>query len=200
MAFETRHSGGSRNPFCVWPLALRENRLTSVCGSSTIHGRRLLSFACPKESNQRKRHPRIRALAFGEGSLRADGFGPQAIHGLLSESARSIAPPACGARGFSVRPPPLLRGNPKSKSQWIPAFAGMTAWGVSHISGASAAGTAALCSSRAPLGRGERVEETAACTARGRAQDARASDLGTGMCRERTPEPARVVTRAGMPA
>src|SRR6478735_10674488 len=76
---------------------LRENRLTSVCGSSTIHGRRLLSFACPKESNQRKRHPRIRALAFGEGSLRADGFGPQAIHGLLSESARSLAPPALRA-------------------------------------------------------------------------------------------------------
>src|SRR6478752_1799033 len=62
---------------------------------------------------------------------------------------------------------------------------------------ASAAGTAALCSSRAPLGRGEQVEETAACTARGRAQDARASDLGTGMCRERTPEPARVVCRQG---
>jgi hypothetical protein len=28
---------------------------------------------------------------------------------------------------------------------------------------------------------------------RGHAQDARASDLGTGMCRERTPEPAREV-------
>src|SRR5207342_66485 len=32
----------------------RDNRLTSVCGSSAIHGVRLLSFACPKESNQRK--------------------------------------------------------------------------------------------------------------------------------------------------
>ena len=84
---------------------------------SAIHGRQLLSFACPKESNQRKRHPRIRALAVGEGSLRADGFGPQAIHGLLSESARSLAPPACGARGFSVHPPPLLRGDLKSKAK-----------------------------------------------------------------------------------
>ncbi len=74
-----RHSGGSRNPFCFWLLALRDNRLTSVCVSSTIHGRRLLSFACPKESNQRKRHPRIRALGCAEGSLRADGFGPQGI-------------------------------------------------------------------------------------------------------------------------
>src|SRR6476469_2667592 len=35
---------------------------------------------------------------------------------------------------------------------------------------------------------------------KGRAQDARASDLGTGTCRERTPEPARGVTRAWMPA
>src|SRR5580765_8987880 len=75
----------------------REDRLTSVCFSSTIHGRRLLSFACPKESNQRKRHPRIRALGYAEGSLRADGVRPQAIHGLLSKSARSIAPPALRA-------------------------------------------------------------------------------------------------------
>src|SRR3982750_1088409 len=34
-----------------------EDRLTSVCVSSTIPGRRLLSFACPKESNQRIRAP-----------------------------------------------------------------------------------------------------------------------------------------------
>src|SRR6476661_4463211 len=125
-----RHSGGSRNPFCVWPSALRDNRLTSVCGSSTIHGRRLLSFACPKESNQRKRHPRIRALAVGEGSLRADGFRPQAIHGLLSKSARSLAPPACGARGWSVRPSPLLRGDPESeenKSEDEPRGCGLSA-------------------------------------------------------------------------
>src|SRR6476661_3541338 len=143
-----RHSGGSRNPFCVWPSALRENRLTSVCGSSTIHGRRLLSFACPKESNQRKRHPRIRALGCAEGSLRANGFGPQAIHGLLSESARSLAPTACGARGWSVRPSPLLRGKPESEKRKHRMYATRFA---------SAAGTAALCSSRAPLGRGEQA-------------------------------------------
>ena len=34
-----------------------------MCGSSAIHGGRLLSFACPKESNQRKRHPRVRGHA-----------------------------------------------------------------------------------------------------------------------------------------
>jgi len=119
---------------------------------SAIHGGQLLSFACPKESNQRKRHPRIRALAEGEGSLRVDGFGPQAIHGLLSKSARSLAPPACGARGFSVHPPPLLRGNPKSKAE-------KKKTDVSDISDASAAGTAALCSSGSPLGRGEQAQE-----------------------------------------
>src|SRR6185312_6237743 len=81
------------------------------------------------------------APSLREGSLRANGFGQEAIHGLSAKSARSLAPPACGARGFSVRPSPLLRGNPKSK--------------------ASAAGTAALCSCRAPLGRGEQAQEIA---------------------------------------
>src|SRR6478736_2546737 len=70
-----------------------------------------------KKVTKKKGHPRIRALGCAEGSLRADGFRPQAIHGLLSKSARSIAPPACGARGFSVRPSPLLRGNPKAKAE-----------------------------------------------------------------------------------
>src|SRR5690349_16254919 len=61
------------------------------------------------------------------------------------------------------------------------------------------AGTAALCSSRAPLGRGEQAEEIAACTARGRAQDARASDVSTRTYCQRTPEPARGVAGAWMP-
>ena len=38
--------------FLFWGFC--EDRLTSVCVSSAIHGGRLLSFACPKESNQRK--------------------------------------------------------------------------------------------------------------------------------------------------
>ena len=37
-----------------------DNRFTSVCVSSAIPGGWLLSFACPKESNQRKGHPRGR--------------------------------------------------------------------------------------------------------------------------------------------
>src|SRR3982750_2377475 len=36
----------------------RETRLTSLCVSSAFLAAELLSFACPKESNQRKRHPR----------------------------------------------------------------------------------------------------------------------------------------------
>src|SRR6476646_3795040 len=61
---------------------------------------------------------------------------------------------------------------------------------------ASAAGTAALCSSRVPS-RPRRAG--GGNSPKGRAQDARASDLGTRMCRERTPEPAREVCRAWMP-
>ena len=61
-------------PLLPWSARCRENRLTSVCVSSTIPGRRLLSFACPKESNQRKRHPRIRAARGASGSLRRTGF------------------------------------------------------------------------------------------------------------------------------
>ena len=69
-----------------------ETRLTSLCFSARIPASGSLSFACPKESNPRKRHPRFRALGEAEGSLRADGFCRQAIHGLTAKSARSLAP------------------------------------------------------------------------------------------------------------
>jgi hypothetical protein len=42
---------------------LREDRLTSVCGTSAIPGGRSLSLACPRESNQREGHPRGRGHA-----------------------------------------------------------------------------------------------------------------------------------------
>ncbi len=62
------------------------------------------SLLAQKRSNQRKRHPRIRAARGASGSLRANGFRPQAIPGLLSKSARSIAPPAlCAAFPFALR-------------------------------------------------------------------------------------------------
>ena len=159
----------------------RDNRLTSLCVSSAIRGGRSLSFACPKESNQRKRHPRIRALA-------ARGF---ATGGRVRPTGHPCPVVRIGAipRAARVRCTRLVRP-PFAASQREPKKRKHRIYATGF---ASAAGTAALCSSRAPLGRGEQAQETAACTARGRAQDARASDLGTRMCRERTPEPARVV-------
>ncbi len=168
----------------------RDNRLTSVCVLSAIHGRQLLSFACPKESNQRKRHPRIRAARGASGSLRANGFRPQAIHGLLSKSARSLAPPALRAAG-----PSALRrcseGSRRARAKECKET------DVSHISGASAAGTAALCSSRFPLGRGKDSEEKPRSGGR---QDAGHFDESTWMCSRRSPPSPCVVTRAWMPA
>jgi hypothetical protein len=181
----------------VFSVRCRDNRLTSVCVSSTIHGRRLLSFACPKESNQRKRHPRIRALGFAEGSLRADGFRPQAIHGLLSKSARSLAPPALRAadpstlRRYSEG---TRRAKRKSKEETD----------VSDISGVAYIRCFCGRDCRALLfrvpSRPRRAGGGNSRAQRGHAQDARAFDESTGMCSRRTPEPARVVTRAGMPA
>src|SRR5580765_4346567 len=131
-----------------------------MCGLSAIHGGQLLSFACPKESNQRKRHPRIRALACGEGSLRADGFGPQ---GIL---------PCCpNRRGPSRRPRFARLVRPPSAAAQREGARAKT--DVSHISGASAAGTAALCSSGPPLGRGEQAQEIAARSAGARRMRAR---------------------------
>ena len=68
---------------------------------------------------------------------------------------------------------------------------------VSHISGASAAGTAALCSSGFPLGRGEGAKEKAR---QGRAHDARAFAVGTRMCRQRTSAAPSRSRRARCPA
>jgi hypothetical protein len=84
--------------FGLWRC--RENRLTSVCFSSTIHGRRLLSFACPKESNQRKRHPRGRGLPASLPANSASRLrGPLTAHPCAEIGrARILRAPACGAR------------------------------------------------------------------------------------------------------
>src|SRR6185312_5871953 len=84
------------------------------------------------------------APSLREGSLRANGFGQEAIHGLSAKSARSLAPPACGARGFSVRPSPLLRGTQEQQPMDSRFRRNDGEWGVPDICGASAAGTAAL--------------------------------------------------------
>jgi hypothetical protein len=96
----------------------------------------------------------------GEGSLRADGFGPQGIPALLSESARSLAPPALRAAD-----PSALRRYSEGTRRAKRKKPTCRIYPVSHISGASAAGAAALCSSGFPLGRGEQVEEIAARSA-----------------------------------
>ena len=117
---------------------------------SAIHGGQLLSFACPKESNQRKRHPRIRALAEGEGSLRVDGFGPQ---GILP-CCPNRRDPSRRPRAVHAAFPSTLRRYSEGTQEQSKAEAKAD---VSDISDASAAGTAALCSSGSPLGRGEQA-------------------------------------------
>ena len=83
----------------------RENRLTSLCVSSTIHGRRLLSFACPKESNQRKGHPRGRRGIHAPATSRA-GYGVRLghIHVPCANARASMRAPL---RAF---PAPARRG------------------------------------------------------------------------------------------
>ncbi len=134
---------------------------------------------------------------YGEGSLRADGFRPTG-HPWPVVRIGAI-PRAARVRCTRLFRPPSAAAQREPEEKSEKKERNRRALPVSDISGASAAGTAALCSSGFPLGRGEQAQEIAACPARGRAQDARASDLGTGMCRERTPEPARVVCRAWMP-
>ncbi len=128
----------------------RDNRLTSVCVSSTIHGRRLLSFACPKESNQRKGHPRIRAARGASGSLRADGFRPTG-HPWPVVRIGAI-PRAARVRCTRLFRPPsaAAQRGPEEQSERKKKKPTCRIYPVSHISDASAAGTAALCSSRVP--------------------------------------------------
>ena len=76
-------------------VAITDSRPCVVCRPSMAASYFLL--LAQKKVTKRKRHPRIRAARGASGSLRADGFGPQAIPALLSESARSLAPPALRA-------------------------------------------------------------------------------------------------------
>src|SRR6476646_3040170 len=121
MVFGTRHSGGSRNPFCLGLRHCRDNRLTSVCVSSTIHGRRSLSFACPKESNPRKGHPRGRGLPgipARQTSQELGGLRREHIHVLSSKWPASCRPPL---RGFSSESLPRPRGAREEQSAAVPA-------------------------------------------------------------------------------
>ncbi len=96
---------------------LSRNRLTSLCFSSAIlaagHFLLLAQKKVTKENGTLGFAPLAeRAVRYGR-----TGFAHRPSMACCRESARSLAPPACGARGCSVHPPPLLRGDPKSKAK-----------------------------------------------------------------------------------
>src|SRR5262249_21906938 len=117
-----RHPGGSRDPFAVVLVAFRENRLTSLCGLVAIHGDQSLSFACAKESNQRKHTSRPRSAGIHARGLRERARGPDAAPPCADTGrARTRAP----ARVRCTRPfpPPARRGREgpgKSKKRGSP--------------------------------------------------------------------------------
>ncbi len=115
-AFFSLNGRRCRRPFflcgsaCFGLRRCCEDRLTSVCVLSAIHGRQLLSFACPKESNQRKRHPRGRGLpGIHAGKLREQA--PGSAHGTSLCRDRTRAHPArARVRGTRLFPAPARRG------------------------------------------------------------------------------------------
>ena len=161
-----------------------------MCVSSAIHGGRLLSFACPKESNQRKRHPRRRALAtarvrYGRTGLadrpsmacsrnrRDPSRRPRAVHAAFPSALRR------GFRGTDVKPFPKRRGIAVQRAvallrQGLPRSA--------------LPGPLSAAASRRRKSRDS-----------GRRQEAGEFDVSTGTCSRRTPEPARAVSGQGCP-
>ena len=178
----------------VWRFAKTDSRPCVVCRPSMAASYFLL--LAQKKVTKENGTLGFAPLASGEGSLRADGFRPQAIHGLLSKSARSLAPPACGARGWSVRPPPLLRGNPKSKAKERKnrrvGYIRCRIYPVLLRQGLPRSALPGF-----PLGRGKDSEEKPRSGGR---QDAGHFDESTWMCSRRSPPSPCVVTRAWMPA
>ena len=194
--------GGDGFWFCF--RCRRENRLTSVCFSSAIHGGRLLSFACPKESNQRKRHPRIRAPRCARGSLRADGFDRQAIHGLRSNRRDPSRRPRFARL---VRPPfaASQRGEEQGLLCWT-QIALTLALSRKRERGLVALRLVSLLLLRQGLPHLALPGPLSAAASRRRIsrdsdgrQDAGQFDVSTWTYCRRTPQPARVVTGHGCP-
>ena len=153
-------------------LRFRENRLTSVCVSSAIHGRRLLSFACPKESNQRKGHPRGRGHAGipARVTTRAGcGLRREHIPVLSSKWPASCRPPL---RGFSSACSPRPRGAREEQSAAVPAA---EAPHICDIPPRRHSGESRnpSCSCSRPSKPRRRADGSAACTARGRREGSR---------------------------
>ena len=160
-----------------------DRRLTSVCFSSTIHGRRLLSFACPKESNPRKGHPRGR----GHAGIRARvtsraGYGVCLGH-LRVPCANARASLRAPLRAF---PSPARRGREgpgKSRArQSLPQkhriyetspISAPHICGDTHLVIPAKAGIHWLLLCSSPLKPRRRADGSAACPARGRRDGSR---------------------------
>jgi hypothetical protein len=172
----------------------RENRLTSLCCSGRHPGGRVTFSACP-EKVTKERAPGWSAGCAG--SLRAAGV-PLTGHPALQRNERDPSRSPALARGpdpAALRRPTRVNVKGPSKCRWIPAFAGMTGLRFGfRCCVASAARTAALCSSRVPSrprrGRGGKSPQ-------GRAHDARAFAVSTGMCCQRTSVASSRSRRAG---
>ncbi len=122
---------------CSGVVAIADSR--PCAASSTIHGRRLLSFACPKESNQRKRHPRG-PRSRGHPCPRDYASrlrGPLTAHPCAEIGrARILRAPACGARGYFLRLLAAAEREPgKSRArQSLPQKQACRIYAMSHIS------------------------------------------------------------------
>ncbi len=111
--------------------------------------------------------------------------------GAIPRAARAL-------RGFSVRPSPLLRGDPRAcpHPSPLPQAGEGTRCASREARAASAAGTAALCPARTPLGRGEQVQEIARRGARRmRARSTRAQGRAPGEPRSLLAQSARMDAR-----
>ena len=134
-------------------------------------GRRLLSFACPKESNQRKRHPRGRGHAGIHARVTARaGSGVRSTAHPCAEigRARILRAPAA-ARLF---PPPARRGREGTREEQSAAVPAAEAPDIcdTRYSDMSVSFALAL---RVPSEQRRRADGPAACPARGRREGSR---------------------------
>ena len=131
-----------------------------------------------KESNQRNA-PSVTRRPQAAGSLRSAGVWRQGSC-PVAKCAPSLARPAYGVRGLFQPTFAASQRDPRSRAKLK----------------ASAAGTAALCFTRVPPGRGEQVEDQSRSDRR--QEGGEFADSTWTYCRQ-TPEPARVVAGAWMP-
>jgi hypothetical protein len=105
-----RHPGESRDPVLAAALGFPRNRRVDRTVSSASAAAESLLFACPKRSNQEKRHPKLRAGDGAAGSRRSGGVLRQHVRVLTKNSRASMAdsgflPPSALAHPCAVRAP-----------------------------------------------------------------------------------------------